>query len=360
MRSKRYIVCSFLNLLAVFFVSFAPQAYLSAQTGGRTYQFLEITNSARVAALGGDAVAIPDHDADLIHHNPALLNRYLHHHLTLNYVNYFAGAHIGYVAAAARLGRKGTLAGGIHYLNYGKFQGADENGILTGTFRAADYSINITYAYPLDSSFAVGITTKSIYSDFEAYNSSALAFDIGVSFCKPGSRFAAGIAIRNLGFLVDPYYEGSKGNPLPFTIALGISQKLQYAPLTFFVTANHLERWNLTYTTPKEKEELNSDFSDESTEKSSFDHFVDQFMRHIVIGTELSMGKNLTLRGGYYYRRRQEMKIDSKPGMVGFSWGIGIRVSKFRFSYGNAVFHLAGSTHQFSFSMNLDEFQKKF
>jgi len=56
----------------------------------------------------------------------------------------------------------------------------------------------------------------------------------------------------------------------------------------------------------------------------------------------------------------EEMKIESKPGMVGFSWGIGIKVSKFRISYGRSVFHLAGGTNQFSFSMNLDEFSKKF
>jgi len=330
------------------------------QPGGKAYQFLEMTNSARVAALGGDAVAISDDDPDLAYHNPSLLTREMHHHLTLNYVNYFAGINYGYASAAARLGRKGTIAGGIHYLNYGKFQGADENGILTGTFRAADYSINIMYSRPIDSLWQIGFTTKSIYSDLEVYNSSAIAFDAGITYHNPRSRFTAGLVLRNMGFQVDAYYAEGTGGSLPFNIALGISQGLQYAPLTFYIMADHLEKWDLTYTTDEEKESSMDSFSGESSSKSDFDIAVDKFMRHIIVGTEFNLGKNLTLRGGYHYRRRQEMKIDTKPGMVGFSWGVGLKVSRFRISYGHAVFHLAGGTNQFSFSMNLDEFNKKF
>lgn len=83
-------------------------------------------------------------------------------------------------------------------------------------------------------------------------------------------------------------------------------------------------------------------------------------MRHFLVGLEINVGKNITLRTGYNYRRRQEMKIETKPGMVGFSWGIGVKISKFRISYGRAVYHLAGGTNHFSFCMNLDEFGKKF
>ncbi|MDX2442255.1 MAG: hypothetical protein QNK30_00520 [Bacteroidales bacterium] len=40
------------------------------QIGGRsTYAFLNLTNSARVAALGGKIVSLPDNDLDLPFHN---------------------------------------------------------------------------------------------------------------------------------------------------------------------------------------------------------------------------------------------------------------------------------------------------
>ncbi len=331
-----------------------------SQPGGKAFQFLEMTNSARIAALGGDAVAVYDHDLDLAYHNPALLTRELHHDVTLNFVNYFAGVNYGYASAAANLGQKGIIGGGIHYLNYGKFQGADETGSLTGNFRAADYSVNIMYSRPLDSLINFGFTVKSVFSDLEMYNSTAIGFDLGITYCNPGSRFAAGLVLRNMGFQVDAYYPEGAGEPLPFNIALGISQGLQHAPLSFIIVASHLEKWDLTYTTDEERENSTSTLTGESASKSDFDIFIDKFMRHIHFGTEFSIGNNITLRAGYNYRRRQELKISSKPGMVGFSWGIGVKVAKFRIGYGHGIYHLAGGTNQFSFSMNLDEFSRKF
>jgi hypothetical protein len=357
----RHIPCKtaqFLLILSLLLMLYPAASF--GQPGGKAFQFLEITNSARVAALGGDAVAIHDDDLDLSYHNPSLLTREMHHHMALNYVKYFAGIHYGYASAAAKLGPKGTIAGGIHYLNYGKFEGADESGILTGTFRAADYSVNVMYSRPLDSLFNIGFTVKSIFSDLESYNSTAIAFDAGITYANPGSKFTAGLVLRNMGFQVKAYYPEGAGEPLPFNIALGLSQGLQYAPLTFYIVAEHLEKWDLTYETDAEIEGSTDPFIGETATESGFDVFLDKFMRHIIVGTEFNLGKNITLRAGYNYRRRQELKIETKPGMVGFSYGVGVKVSKFRVSYGHAVYHLAGGTNQFSFSMNLDEFSKKF
>ena len=331
-----------------------------SQPGGKAFQFLEITNSARVAALGGDAVAIYDTDPELAYHNPSLLNRDMHHHMALNYVNYFAGTNFGYASAAAHLGPKGTIAGGIHYLYYGNFQGADENGTLTGDFKAADYSVNVMYSRPLDSLITFGFTTKSIFSDYEQYNSSALAFDAGITYHNPAKKMTVAFTLRNMGLQIDGYHANGSREPLPFNIALGISKGLQYAPLTFYVVASHLEKWDLTYKTEAEKEEENNPTYGESSGESNFDVFIDQFMRHMLVGTAVNMGEHFEIRAGYNYRRRQEMKIDTKPGMVGFSWGFGLKFTKFRFSYGRATYHLAGGTNHFSFSMNLDEFSKKF
>jgi hypothetical protein len=349
------IIFQLLILIMIYCLMHVP---IYGQPGGKAFQFLEVTNSARVAALGGDIVAVSDHDLDLAYHNPSLLNHHLSHHIALNYVNYFAGINYGYVSAAANLGRKSTVAGGIHYLNYGKFQGADENGMLNGHFRAADYSINAVYSRMLDSLFTFGFTVKSIFSDYEMYHSTALAIDAGLTYYNPEMKFAAGLVFRNMGFQVDTYYPNQVHEPLPFNIALGIAQGLRYAPLTFFVIADHLERWDLTYET-KEDEDDSADWMEGSSSKSGFDVFIDKFMRHMIVGAELNVGNNIVLRAGYNYRRRQEMKIDSKPGMVGFSYGIGIKISKFHINYGHSAYHLAGGTNFFSFSANLDELNKK-
>jgi hypothetical protein len=340
---------------------FIEHAQLLAQPGGKAFQFLEITNSARVAALGGDVVAIQGNDADLPYHNPALLSQDMHHHVALNYVNYFAGANFGYASAATRLDKKSELACGIHYLYYGTFQGADENGIKTGTFRAADYSINVMYARNIDSLITLGITAKSIYSDYEQYNSTAIALDAGLTYNNPAKKFTAGIVLRNMGMQVDAYTVDSEREPLPFNIAIGLSKGLAYAPFTFHLVMNHLEKWDLTYFTEADKEADQLDaFAGQSTGKNKFDEFFDQFMRHMIMGTTIALGKNLEVRAGYNYRRRQELKVDTKPGTVGFSWGIGLNLTKFRISYGRSIYHLAGASNHFSFSMNLDELNKNF
>jgi hypothetical protein len=79
-------------------------------------------------------------------------------------------------------------------------------------------------------------------------------------------------------------------------------------------------------------------------------------MRHIILGGEMYIGKNLILRGSYNYKRRQEMIIPDKLAMIGFAWGIGIRVSKFQINYSRSTFHVVGSPNYLSISTNLSNF----
>src|SRR5210317_435192 len=118
-----------------------------AQKGGEsTYSFLGLTNSARVAALGGEVVSLLDDDINLVFHNPALLSPGMHNNLSLNYVNYFAGVNYGYASYAYSLENMGNLAAGMHYVNYGSFDLTDELGELQGTFRASEYALNLFYS----------------------------------------------------------------------------------------------------------------------------------------------------------------------------------------------------------------------
>ncbi|MBN1416876.1 MAG: type IX secretion system protein PorQ [Bacteroidales bacterium] len=333
---------------------------LVAQPGGKAFQFLDVTNSARVAAIGGKAPAVFDDDLNMPFHNPGLLNDQMHNHVVLNYVDYFAGINYGYVSYARSYEGIGNFALGIHYLNYGKFQGADETGAFTKTFRASDYALNIIYSRRIDSLFSVGINLKPIYSSLESYNSFALAVDAGVVYHNPGVMFTAALVLRNVGIQVSTYYPNGEREPLPFDIQLGLSQGLKHAPLRFFIMGDHLEKWDLTYQTEEDKEGAVNELTGETTDQSKFDVFADKFMRHVTLGGEVLIGKNVVVSLGYNYRRRQEMKIDSKPGLVGFSFGLSVRITKFRISYGRPFTHLAGGSNHFSLGLNLNEFYKKF
>ena len=56
-----------------------------AQIGGQTvYTFMTLPHSARVAALGGNAITIKDDDVALAYHNPAVLSEEMNNQLTFN------------------------------------------------------------------------------------------------------------------------------------------------------------------------------------------------------------------------------------------------------------------------------------
>lgn len=328
---------------------------ISGQIGGTsTWNFLNLTSSARIGALGGKNVALADGDLNLVYFNPSLLTEDMHNNLTLNYATLFSGISYGYVAYARTIPNTGTFAGGIHSINYGTFPSADETGQITGQFRAAEYALYLTYSRTFDTCWNIGISIKPVYSSLERYQAFGLAADLGVSYISTNRLFTAGIALRNMGLQFKGYYTQSK-EPLPFEILAGVAQKLQYAPFRFLITAQQLQRFDLTYKNPDDPSAIDP-LTGKPLKKNRTEEFADQFMRHIILGVEFVPSRNFYFRLGYNYQRRKEMMIDARPGTVGFSWGFGLRISKFTISYGRAAWHLAGGTNFFSLSTNFSEF----
>ncbi|MEE4292301.1 MAG: type IX secretion system protein PorQ, partial [Cycloclasticus sp.] len=211
------------------------------------------------------------------------------------------------------------------------------------------------YSQAIDSNFRVGVNVKPIISTLEKYTSLGISADLGVVYNKPQSLFTAALVVKNLGTQLKKYTNEKES--LPFNIQLGISQKLKHAPFLFSITFDHLEKWDLTYEVPKDESILDP-FTEEEVSESGIDKLADQFMRHVLIGVEFNPINNFYVRAGYNYRRRQEMLIESKTSTIGFSWGFGVKISKFYLSYGRATYHLAGASDHFSISTNLESFKK--
>ena len=55
------------------------------------------------------------------------------------------------------------------------------------------------YSRTFDSLFTFGFTAKNIYSDYELYNSTALAIDAGITYNNPDKKFTAGIVSPKYG-----------------------------------------------------------------------------------------------------------------------------------------------------------------
>jgi hypothetical protein len=341
---------------AVHFILFLIPFLMHAQKGGEsTYSFLGLTNAAKVAALGGELVSLMDDDINLIFHNPSLLTPQMHNHLNLNYVNYFAGVNYGYASYAYHLEGIGNFAGGIHYVNYGTFDRTDELGQSMGTFRASEYALNLFYSRSIiDTFLTAGINLKPLYSSLENYSSLGIALDAGITYHHPRTLTTIALVAKNLGTQFTTY--AGEREKVPFELQAGITQGLAHAPFRFNITFQNLERWDLTY-----EKTGSDDFNTlgEEVERSGFDIFGDKLMRHLVFGVEFLFGKNFHVDLGYNYKRRQEMKVNARPGMVGFSWGFGFKVSKFHIAFGRASYHLAGGTNHFSLTTNLSEFYRK-
>jgi hypothetical protein len=192
------------------------------------------------------------------------------------------------------------------------------------------------------------VNLKPVFSSFESYQSFGIAVDLGLNFSSKSTLTNVGLVARNLGTQITTYYEDGKREKIPFNLEVGVSQKLQHAPVIFSATLQHLNRWNLA--SPEEEPEFSTETIYEYDEK-----FFKQFMRHMVLGIEFLPSENFIIRAGYNYQRRQELKFEEKASTVGFSAGFGLRIKRFRLDYGISRFHLAGSSNLFSLSINLND-----
>src|SRR5690606_41856349 len=65
---------------------------LAQVTGGqRAFEYLRMSNSPHVSALGGMVVSFQEKDVSIALQNPALLQPYMHNQLALNYNVFYAG-----------------------------------------------------------------------------------------------------------------------------------------------------------------------------------------------------------------------------------------------------------------------------
>ncbi|MFO8129820.1 MAG: type IX secretion system protein PorQ [Bacteroidales bacterium] len=331
---------------------------LKAQIGGdNTYEFLNLSNSARVASLGGNFLAVYDGDITLAVNNPSLISPQMHNHLGLSFVNYFSGINYGFANYSRTYERLGSFAATMQFINYGRFTKADAAGTRQGEFNASELALNIGWGRKLHPHFTIGSDIKLIYSGFDAYNSFGLAVDVAGSYIHQEEDFTVSLLARNIGIQLKPY-EGGNNEPLPFEMQLGLSKGLKHLPFRFSVLLNHLERWDLRYTDPLKEKESIDPLTGEKNEKSWLEKAADEAMRHIVVGGELNITDFLSFRIGYNYQRRQELKVDNKASTVGISWGVGLRISKFHFSYSRSRYHLAGSPNFITLTTNLSDFVK--
>lgn len=328
-----------------------------SQVGGTAvFNFLNLPYTSKVAALGGTSVAVPGDDAGLVFQNPSLLKPENHNIATFSYNHYYAGINQTFFSFTRDYGKYGSFAAGIFHVGYGSFTQTDEYGNSDGNFTAGETALNIAWSYPIDSMFQFGVTLKPIIANYENYASSAIAADAGITYFNPHQLLAVSLVLKNAGYQLKPFYGTSREN-LPFEVQAGISKKLLHAPFRFSMAVRHIEMPDLNYR-KTEQPGLPDETSGQAGKFAGTGLF-DGIMRHIILGVEFVPVKTFSVNLGYNYQRRQQMMVEELKGSTGFSWGMALNLKKMSLSYSNSKYHIAGSTHQFSFSINLNTLIKK-
>ena len=327
------------TLFWLFFV-WGITAPVFAQLGGNaTYQFLNLMSSPRQAALGGKIITNVDYDVTQGLYNPATINLEMDNQLALNYANYLGDISYGTAAYAYTIDRRvQTFHAGITYVNYGSFDGYDENGNSTGTFTGNETALSFGYAFQIGfSDFYAGANIKLISSKLEQYSSLGGALDFGLIYINEYLEFNAALAIRNLGTQFTTY--AGLNEPLPFEIDLGFSQKLKNVPIRWHLTFENLQQWPIAAANPAR---VTTDLSGNQTQEEI--GFLSQLIRHTLVGAELFPDRGFNIRLGYSFRRAEELRILEQRNFSGLSFGIGIKFNKLRFSYTHARYSSASNT----------------
>lgn len=335
---RYFFTCTLLFLL---------HSKLLAQTAQpHAFDFLNFSPSARITALGG-VQAVSDRDSSIISPalwftNPAVSEPAFDRQLSLGYQPYHADVDYATLTYNHSIGEQGAWGLGVQYLNYGAFDSYDITGLPTGTYQAQEYAIYFNRSHQ-SGPFRFGINAKFLSSNFGAYGASALLFDAGGMFIHPNYDFTIGLAINNLGLLLNDYTSMSQSR-MPTDLKISLAIKPEYMPFRFYLTGFHLINHYGAY------------YSQDNNEKPGY---VNKILRHMSFGGELLLSKSFHVQLGYNHLKRNTLQLEQLAGGAGLSFGFTLRLRFLQLEYARAFYHVAGGFNHLTLNMNLNRLNFK-
>ena len=319
------------------------------------FSSLGLDHSARLASFGTNFSTFYEPNIDVAVSNASLISPSLHNFGMIHYANYFSAYSNVQVAYARELKKVGMFLASMQYLSYGSVDEYDEFGTYKGlSGRSYDAVLNIGWGRALvDSVFSIGANFKYIFSRGENFWQHGIAGDVSGTYTNMEKRLAVSLALRNIGAVLrsDVFSDYER---MPFQIDLALYQRVKHAPFGYSIVFSNLQKWNLSGVDLNE--ETIDPVTGEVEKPNKLSAFADNAMRHVIFGGELFLFRNFTFRLGYNYHRRQELKTETRPGFVGFSWGVGAKIYKFQVDYARSAWNLAGAPNFISVSANLSDF----
>jgi hypothetical protein len=238
--------------------------------------------------------------------------------------------------------------GGVFYFDYGKTMLTDATGNIYGDFRPADFVVQVSASRTYLDRWRYGATIKFINSSYGIYRANGIAVDGGIVYQDTSKMFSASLVVKNIGTPLKKYTEGDVQD-MPFDLELGISKRLAHAPFEFSLTAQRLQRFDISY----------NDTAFDNTNGFPVDRKTgftfDKMFRHIVLATTLYIGEQLSVSAGYNHLRRKELSIgNGSNGLNGFSVGVGADLVKFEIKFGRAWYQSQSGFNQLGINLRLE------
>lgn len=304
-------------LYSLFFFVLSHFALASGQS---VFSYIHNDASARMAGIGGSAVAMR-HDPSMIFYNPAGLYGMHSPQISLSYFRHIIDINTGFLSYSQEFKDYGWFGAGIAYVDYGSQTEVDHLENVLGTFNSTDLAFVMSYANTVfDENLFVGLSTKFFYSSLTPdHISTGIALDIGMQYHIPHQELTIGASVLNFGRQITPYTETRES--LPLDLKIGVSKALEHLPLVLSVNFHHV-----------------NDDTGETMDR----------LRGFTIGGEFTITDAVQLRLGYRNEMRQDLQVGSTIGLAGFSAGFGINVQSYSFDYGFTSLGKIGSMHHIS------------
>lgn len=319
--------------------------------GQRVFSFLDLPTHARVAALGGQVATATQPDGSYHLNNPALADSLHNNQLAISLMPYLAAAKYYTLQYGLPIKSRGKWAAGLQYLSYGQFNLTDPMGNSLGTFSANDYALSLSHART-EGNFTLGATLKAVGSAIETYSAFGVLADFGGVWRHPKNDLTFGLVAKNVGYLVKNY--GPADANLPFDLQAGVTIKPRYAPIRLTLTAHHLQRFDISYNDPN----LNIRYDLNGNPIPQAVGAAEKLVRHLIIGAELLISRNVHLLVGYNHQRRQEGRLTTFGGAAGISFGASVQARGFQLTYGRFSAVPTAGTSQLSVRLDLDRLLK--
>ncbi len=333
-------------------IAFCMPLSLLAQIGGtNAFSFSNIEVSPRIEAIGSNAIAIFDNDVSLSQTTPSLLNAEMHNELVFAFGDYFSDISLLSFAYAREFEKLGVIGVSLRAINYGSFERNNAEGYNQGEFSASDQVLTIGIGKRINNKLTFGANINLLSSVYDTYNSFALTSNISTTYFNKEKRFTTTFLIKNIARQLGTY--ASEREQIPFDMQFGISKELAHLPFRYHLSYGNINKFNIK-SPYKLSQQTNTDTGELEIKEESI---AKTALRHIIIGGELNpFRRSFFLRVGFNFQRRFDLTTVTSPAMVGFSWGVGFKVSKYRFDYSRSAYHLTGVPNNFSIAANLSTF----